>query len=267
MKTLSRIFSTFFRILLIFTIAFIWSRYYIKNIWTALLVCLAATLGLDIILHLIFSKKETKNNLKKEEQDRCQNYANKLIFSENSYVMNFFFKLLSAGHEVKKFSKFLLISSEDFKICVVPSFHYDAFKAEDLIVAYNIANKCGADRLVVCTSDVDKSAENLSRKLGLNTIILNKFDTYEKLYKPANIFPEELKLKENKMGIKELISFGLNKKRTKGYLFASIILIFSSFIVKYNIYYLISSTILLILSLISFINPKFNKKVPEKILD
>ena len=92
--------------------------------------------------------------------------------------------------------------------------------------------------------------------------------TYFKLLKVYDFYPEKvIELKQSqKITINDLLAYSLNKKRTKGYFLASCIMLFSSFLVKYNLYYIIFSTLLLILSLISFINPKFNKKISENIL-
>ena len=148
-----------------------------------------------------------------------------------------------------------------------PYYKFEEFNTEDLILTYNSAKKLNANKLVICVNKINTNVLKIKDKLDIKIIILDKYQTYEKLFKEYNYFPQEFIIKTPKNSFKSLVEYSLNKKRTKGYFIASIILLFSSFIVKYNIYYLIFSSILLILSLFSFINPKFNKKIEDNILD
>ena len=78
------------------------------------------------------------------------------------------------------------------------------------------------------------------------------------VYKKYNFFPNQLvELNQSaKLKFKEFLTLAINKKRSKGYFFASIVLLLSSFLFRMNLYYIISSSVLLVLCLISFLIPQ-----------
>ena len=267
MRTFYKILTRIFRLFLIFIIALIWCRYFIKDLTLSITLTIIITLIIDTIISLIFSKKTQKLKLKNSEIEKAENYCNKFIFSDKNYAVNFYYNLASKRYKAKKFSKYVLIEHKENNLILFPFYKFDDFNIEDLIYTYNYAKKAKASKLVICVNKTNANVLKISEKLDIKIIILDKFQTYNKLFKEYNYFPQEFIIKNQKNTFKNLIEYSLNKKRTKGYLIASIILLFSSFIVKYNIYYLISSSILLVLSLFSFINPKFNKKIEENILD
>lgn len=267
MKTFNKIISKIFRLFLIFIISLIWCRYFIENLALALALTIIFTLILDTLITLIFYNKNKKLNLKNSEIEKAQNYCNKFIFSNSSYTINFFYNLVTKRYKAKKFSKYIIIEHKESKVMLFPFYKYEDFNIQDLILTYNTAKKLNMAKLVVCTNTINNNVLKVIEKLDIKIIVLDKFQTYEKLFKEYNYYPQEFIIKNTKNTFKYLMEYSLNKKRTKGYFIASLILLFSSFIVKYNIYYLISSSLLLILSLFSFINPKFNKVNTENIFD
>ena len=267
MKTFNKIISSIFRLTLIFLFTFIWFRYFISDLSYSLIVSILSTLIIDLFITLIRRKKSSIASLKNSEIKKAENYCNKFVFSEPSYAVNFFFKLAKTRHEAKKTKHCVIIEHENSCTLLYPFFTFEEFGTTQLIIAYNEAKKNNSSKLVLCVNEAGKNVKNVADKLDIKIIILNKFDTYNKLFKEYNYYPEELQITTQPTTFKSLLAYSLNKKRTKGYLFASIILVLSSFIVKYNIYYLVMSSVLLILALLSFINPKYNKVEVENLLD
>lgn len=99
-------------------------------------------------------------------------------------------------------------------------------------------------------------------------VLLDSKATFIKLVKPYNFYPEDLKEIEfsTKPKFKEILKASISKKRAKGYLVASLILLFSSFIIRMNIYYVVFSSILLLLSLVSFFFPPKSLKYEDEVL-
>ena len=265
MKTFNKILSTGFRLLTIYLICFVWFRYYFDLV-LALFLSGALTLLIDFFITLTYKRKNIKASLKDEEQKKAENYANSFIFADDKKSVDFFYNLALKKHNAKKSSKFVTIEYETSRVVLYPFYTIRSFLPEDLVHIYNQANKVKATKLVVCVNEIDPQAEKLAKLLDLKILLLDKYDTYKKLMVSYGCFPEEMALKEIKPSVSSLVEYSLNRKRTKGYFFSSLILLFSSFIVRYNIYYVIFSSLLLILSLFSFFNPKFNKKIPENII-
>ena len=253
-------FDALFRIFIIFLACFVWCRYFIENLWISLVVTVIITLFIDFGLNFIKSKKQKKKNIFEEENTKIQQYINTFIFSEPSYNVDFFYDLAKTKHQAQKKSEYIEIINSSKKIILYPCFLYRDLNTDDLVHIYNKKKKDTPQRLIICTNTLDNNAEKLAEKLPIEIYILDGNQTYEKLLNKYNHFPCQTKLKnENKVKFKDLLSYALNKKRTKGYLIASVILLISSVFVSFKIYYLIMSSLLLILALVSFSNPKYNK--------
>lgn len=219
------------------------------------------------MIKFLSSKKQKKYAIKQEEQSKIQEYINSFIFSEDSFNVNFFYNLAKTKHNAVKKSKFVVIEHPDSRIILYPHFTYKTFCIDDVINIINKVKTLNTKRIVICTNKYDTNVPSFIKKLPIEIYILDGTDTYYELLKKYNCFPQPTKLEqENKITLKELASFALNKKRTKGYFISSIFLLFSSFFVPFKLYYIIISTILLILALVSFINPKFNKKTNIELL-
>ena len=175
------------------------------------------------------------------------------------FCIDFFYNLTKQKHNAIKKNKYILIQHPTKNIILYPYFIYRNFCADDLIDIYNKVKKLSVNRLIICTNNIENEVIKLANKLCLEIFVLDGKDTYFELLKKYNYYPPELKFIENKNKFKDLLSYALNKKRTKGYFISSILLLFSSFLVPYKLYYVIISTILLTLAFVSYINPKFNK--------
>ena len=115
--------------------------------------------------------------------------------------------------------------------------------------------------------EYDKNLLAFIKNFNQHIILIDRFECYS-LYKEYEFFPEitEIYKKEAKPTFKDLLSIAFNRSRTKGYLFSAIILFITSFFVKINLYYCIISSILLLFALISYINPKYNKKSIKEVI-
>ncbi len=261
-------FDAFFRILIIFLACFVWCRYFIDNLWLSLIATIFLTLTIDLTINFVKNKRQKKKNIYKEEDEKIQQYINTFIFSEDNFSVNFFYELAKIKHQAQKKNKYIEIVNTNKKIILFPYFIYRDFNTDDLVLVYNKTKKEMPSRLIICTNTIDNNAIKLAQKLPLDVYILDGNQVYEKLLKKYNYFPYLTKLKsETKIGFKEILSYALNKKRTKGYFIASVILLLSSFFVPYKIYYVVMATLLLILSLVSFSNPKYNKIENIELLD
>ncbi|MDD2227176.1 MAG: hypothetical protein PHH71_01150 [Clostridia bacterium] len=153
-------------------------------------------------------------------------------------------------------------------LVLYPFYKYNKLNIEDLIFIYNKTKNLKCEKVIICTSDFDEQVKKAITKMPKKFIILNKYEAYEQLMKKFEIYPTtQIKFNdETRFTFKNFLEVSLNKRRAGGYIFASIILFLSSFFVRVNIYYLIMSSILLLVSIFSFINPIYNKKTQEKVI-
>ncbi len=267
MRKINFIFQEVLKIFLIFLLSFIWIRYFVRRLWLTVLISAIITLTIYLILYFIKRKKKNKEGLKIKEKEEAENMF--LSLACDNKRMDFFFKLASSKHSnVKKFSKYILISHEDGKKTLLfPNMNYESLSVSKFIEIYNTI-KGKAEKVVVLCHSYDKDVKAFATHFDTYFLIFDRFETYEKLYKYYQIFPEiKEKFKSSKMlTFKDFVAFSFNKKRAKGYLLSAFLLAFSAIFVRTTIYYTIVATLLVVFAIISQFNTTFNIKESKEIL-
>lgn len=270
-KKIYGVLNVFFRLILIFFIAFIWIRYYTQNLSHSIYLTIFVTVLVELFIRLITGKKNKKTQLKLSELTKMEQYINTFIFNDDKFVLNFFYELAKSKHNATKKVDFVLIEHDNNeKIVLYPFFTYRSFSTDDLILILNKTKSYSPTKIVLCVNKADKEVFKFSNMIATKILILEKEDVYLKLIKAYEYYPKEKDLinlsEKQKNKIKQLLLFSLTQKRSKGYFISSLLLMLSCLIVPYNIYYLTFSSILLVLSLLSLLSPLFLKKTPEKII-
>lgn len=265
-------FHLFFRLILIYFLVFVWVRYYSQNINFAIWITALITFFVEVLLRLIGGKKQKSMSLKQEDIGKMEAITNTLIFNQATYTNTYFYNMVKTKYVASKKKNYVLIEQpQKPKIVLFPLFTMRPLMADDLVSILAISKKQNAAKVIVCVAKADKDAFRLATASPIKTLILEKQDVYTKLIKPLGYFvPEnDLVVFKNKQAqsFKNTLSQMLVKKRSKGYFISSIILLFSCLIVPYNLYYLIFSSILLLLAIISFVSPLFIRRLPEQILE
>ena len=268
MKSFNSVISHIFRILLLFLLVFIWIRFYERSLGLAVLYSTIICIILDLFLTAILQKREKESTLKADELKLAENFANHFAYNDSSVALGFFHKLLSKQFQVQKKSKYLWWENEGTLTVFFPLFQFDATKIRDLFKIFNsIKLSRRPDKIIVSTSHFDAETRAFAMRSPVNFVLLDQFDTYEKLMKPENFYPDvKVDVTAKKGGRwQAILEYALSRKRTKAWVTSSLLLIFSSFFVRVSVYYLIISSILLILAIFSYTNIRFNPKTNEKI--
>lgn len=266
---LANLLNLFFRLLLIFFLIFIWIRYTVESLTLSIILTVFCTLLTDFLIQYLLNKKKYINSIKASEIKKLKSVINYFIFNENKDNLTFFYNLVSKKHLAVKKNNFIIINHDnDNNVILYPYFTFKNFSVDDLIFILNKTKKLCFSKIVICSNNFDTDCKSFITKIDKNILLLDGEQTYLNLLKPYNCIPENIpnEKKDNQIKFKHLFKNSLSRNKTKSYFFASIILLISSFIIKFNIYYLIISSILLILALISFISPHIKKPLPENIL-
>ena len=270
MKKVSLIFQELLKIFLIYLILFVWIRYFVRKLWLASLISLLSTLGLYALIFLLSKKKRLKFGLKLKEKEDAENMFLSLSFSANP--MDFFNKLASSKHhDVTKHKNYLAIEYKLEKVKTLLYFDgsFAGLTIPRLCEIYAKLKKEKASKIVIaCYEITDKNLLGFLHNFEEKFVILDRFQSYEKLYKLYGIYPEITKKYSNKksLAFKDLFAYSLNKKRTKGYLLSALILILCGLFVRASLYYYLMASLLIILALISQFNTHFNLKNDEEII-
>lgn len=232
------------------------------------MVCtVAITFLVDFIIKKISNKKTQKLSIKKQNEQEIEQIINTFVYNPQSFSVNFFYKMLSKKHNCIKKSKYIIVQNSN-KTIIYPCFLFRELNEDDIIEIYNKTKTEDANKIIICFNKINSKTKIFTQKLPTQTVLLNATDTYLNLLTPYDCYPEKTSLTEsNSINFKYLLNHALNKERTRGYFISSILLLFSSFFVPYKLYYVITSSILLILAFICFSNPSFTKIKKSELFD
>lgn len=265
---LYNIIDIFFKTILIFLLTFVWIRYFVKNLVLAIFLSIFITILIEIFSHFVKLKINTQKQVSINEKNKIEEITNSLIYSPTNKVINYFFNLAKSKHNATKKTKYIEVNYENCNIILYPIFKLDELSPQNIIDIYNSIKTKNVKRIIVCANTYSIKARNIISSLNKEIVLLDSKQTYFELIKKYGIYPEIIEFKSRgKHTFSELVSYALNKKRTKGYFYSSLLILFCSFFVPYSLYYVIMSSILLVLAFASFSNPTYNKPKNIKLLD
>lgn len=270
MRKFNLIFQEIVKFFLVFLFCYVWIRYFLRQFWLSIIISFVISLSCLTILHFVRSNRTKKQGLKLKEKEEAENIFLSLSFSNNP--MDFFAKLAQKKYQnIKKCKDYIVIDhkEENVKTILYVDLSFDEMTVSKLIKIYNYIKKEQATKIVILCKEYAKTeliafCENFQEKF----VFLDEYSSYEKLYKYYDFFPvitHKYQAKK-KYAFRDFLLFSLNKKRTKGYLLSAIIIIISSLFVPMTIYYCIISSLLVILAIVSWLNPYFNKTSEGEIL-
>lgn len=263
---LSKIIDNLFLVLIVFVTTFLWVRYHEHNTLLILLYSSVITIIFCLTLCLFLKIKNKKKSLTAKHARQIELLAQKLIFATQSDVIKIFEHALKKRDiSYTKTTKYLAFDQN----LIVPIFYKTKVDENSLLeVLLSLKTKKVSAKLVcICACDFDSTAKTLASKFThYNILLYDKKQTYTVFFKPVKYEVENIVTKKQKTPFKQkiiaLTNVAFNKKRFKGYMLSAIVLLIASYFMRYSLYYLISSSILVLFALFSYFNKPFN--VAEK---
>lgn len=260
----SFVFDFLFYTFIIFLITFIWVRMIVHNNALIWVYSVSITFLISMILFIILKKKIYNFSVSKKETIQKQKILNSLIFEQRTNVLNFLLKFFN-DYDKKKHKDYLLITNKttNEKYLVFEDFSLSSLELDKIVDFVKISQKEKVNKLYIFCSSFSSSANNFCKNLKTVKIKLVNFDNFYSNYvKKQNIFPEfeERYIEKSRYSFKELLSIAFNKNKTKQYFFTGIIFLIGSIFLRYNIYYLIFTSIMFLFCLFSYFNKTYNKK-------
>ncbi|HEY8443686.1 MAG TPA: hypothetical protein VIL24_02680 [Clostridia bacterium] len=257
---ISRFLDYLFARFLAALIIFIWIKYYLDS-WVYAGLYTAITMAVLIILFDIIFKKKTDQGEK--DKTKKEQIMNQLCFNASAQNLEFFEKMLSSRYEVQNQKSCLIVKKGEDKIGVFLKFSTSKLAPGNIIDVVKDSKELGVRKILILCNGANANAYNFAACVdGFDITILDdkavyelmrKYDMYPEIETKINKFPKNLQLKE-------IAAAALSRKRVKGYFFASLLLLFSSFFVRYSIYYKIAATILMIMALVAMKDFKIAKE-------
>lgn len=255
MKRITPIFQSFFKVFLIFLICFIWLRYFVSSLVTTIIISALLTFVIDIISRIIFSKHRAKQELKnKEKQEAIDMF---FAMAMKKAQLDFFVKIFKNKPSFATKKQYLCYEEEGNTIALFPAFSFEEVKVDTIAKAIVQTKSQKAQKLIIVGGAFERECFSFIKNFEQEILLYDKFDTYTKIYKKHQTYPETIKKIEEKkkFSSKELLAYSFDRKRVKGYFLSALSLLFCSLFVRQTIYYSIFSSLLLVFGLISLSSP------------
>lgn len=217
--------------IIIFILSFVWIRYYTKNLTMAILLAFAVSVAIYAVYKLTFGAKKEKKRLTKVQEEKIESCITSLAFLDKESKIGFVKKLIGDGNQEI----------------------YAHFSFEEL-TKQNIADAVAAledgKELIIIAKSFSKSVQKMIDNIHFANIKCIDGVEFLSLMEEKHLFPADLNLQPDKVHISDIIKYAFGRKRAKGYLFTGILLLATSFLIPFKLYYIISGSILLVIALI-----------------
>lgn len=256
MKVMLKVLQLLIKASIIFSLFFIWLRFYITPAWKTISLAIFFTIVLMLILSNFEKNKKTKIFLKTKEQQEAEQMFEFLIKNQD---FNFFYNLAKQRNSnIESHKSFqTIITQENNKIILYPHLKIQSLNKDEVIKIVTKLKKYSKDKLVICCNSYEKDIENFTKQFDFEILVLDKYSTYQYLFKEYDFYPNiPTKIeKSTKTKLKEIIDYSFSKSKAKSYFFSAIFLLAISFIINTNLYYCIIASILTMFSLICLLKP------------
>lgn len=233
----------------VFLLLFAWINYFVMDLKITFILSLIFSFACLYLLFYFYNKKQTKLNLNKQQTKQIEiNFLNFKLSSKKEQL-NLITNILSYKHKVTKETDYLTYTENENKHVIYLFLNQKILTFSDLI---NIISNIDADfdKLeIIC-----ENYENFNTKIlkDKEIILTDKSSLYLNYFSKYNTYPDKKIMEENltKIKLKDFFLHFFSREKSKGFFICGLILIFSSIIIPYNVYYIIFGSILLIFAII-----------------
>ena len=244
----------------VFLIIYAWINFYIRNLWSTFFLSIIFSSACVFVLYYFLNKKQEKINLNKKNTDKMNKCFLAFRLTPRKSKIDLLYQILSKENETKINNGILTYNKDNKKHIVIIATHIERINNNDLINLIDEFLDFDIDVIdIVCNS----VCENIKTKIFIDKEIL--LITKEKLFidyfSKYQIYPDESKINTSitKLKFKDILNGLFIPEKAKSYFFCGLILIFSSIILPYHLYYIIFGSLLLIFSIICKILPKIRQ--------
>ena len=243
---LSLILDRILLIVVLFAILFVWLRFFIDNIYIVLLLCSTIVLAVYILVSFLVQKNNQRQAISKAQKSLIEQYATHLMFMQPQKTLQFFYELLSKKNNAIIKKDYIIIDKTVF----FSFMHHQKLTLDDLAHAFSLAQQLDAVKLIMCTQNVPTDISTLCKNIqNMNIILLDKSAVYFGLLKPYEMYPPKtIEISHKKMTFKNIFEHSFQRAKFKQYMLSGFLILFCSLFMRYNIYYVLMSTLLFGLS-------------------
>lgn len=255
---LSKIFDFLFGTSFVFLMCFVWVRFFLHNF--ALTILLSAIISFCVcgLYYFLTKQKTEKQQLSETELEKAHNISMHFLFSTKKEIISELEKLLSKKYDVTAKSDHLIVNDTMLK----PIYTSETISDKDVLESFSKIKNTNLKKLIICCENASPVAMKISSLIKEKEIVvLDEYLAYKNIFLPLGFNPPKVEIEEKKKDkkIDVFLQNAFNKKHTKNYLLVAVFLLFGSFLLRYNLYYIIFSSIATLCALYSHFNTRFNK--------
>lgn len=255
------LFDKVFVSIAIFLTCYAWINFYIRNLWSTFILSLILSFAIVFLLYHFLDKKQAKNQTKKKTIENTNTYYLAFRLLSNEKKLDLINTILSKKYKTERHEKYLILTQDNKKNIVVLATNFEKITENDLFNILSEYNDIDFDEInIICNQFLPNINTKIFNNKKINLIDKNKL--YSDYFEDSKIYPniENLDKHITKFNWRNLIKNFFLPNKAKSYFFCGLILIFSSIILPYHVYYIIFGSVLMIFSIVCKILPKLQQK-------
>lgn len=244
-KKTVRILNDIFLFACILCIYFVWIQYFWRNFWQTILLVIPVTIFTFWIIKVVSGKKSERKEQTLEDEKKAGEASQQFLLAPKKEVLSFFKQVLNQQYgEVKETTKGLEIKTNEKKTLFVPT--YNTLHLSDRDILPLLQNK-SYKTITLCKSYSDEAGD-LAKVFSERIELWDESKVYNKLLKPNETYPKlvEVEQKKIKRDYRKII---FARQKAKPYFLSGLVILFASFFVRFNIYYVVISSLLFFTSM------------------
>lgn len=271
----------------IFLLVFAWVRFYTRDTTSSLICGIVASVAVCFVVNILLNKKEKRVIRSSKERKSAETLALNLLGATNDEILAYFEgNLRKTATSIKRGTNYLILGHNSAQnemhstvhstlhsttsatpapindTIVFPCFFTTTLSLNDAIGILKIARLNKVTDIKIYAVDFSPEAKAfLTKAAHITCKFYNQYEMFADL--EGATFPDTIFAPQKNYCAKEILSLAFDRKRAKNYLLFGLIIIISSFLVPYKIYYLVLGSALCLVALIVRILPLIKKDAPH----
>ena len=239
------------RSFLVFLIAYLWLSFYVENILMVFCVAFAVMCGVNFAFGMWAKRRSARAAMTRKQQEHLRNVELQLKFQSRMRNIGLLrIALEKRGYRVTTTQRKLSVATNNKIINMYPIFDR-AVTTADVVSCVKYTNKNAVTYIAATRFDAEVVA--FARSLDCEIVLMDIASVYAEILCPAEIFPNVAVRYKSKarLTMGELGRAMFNRTKVRGYVFIGIVVLATSFIVNFPIYYIVCASVLFLFALMS----------------
>ena len=240
----------------IFFISLIWIRLFLHNAIINLILSFVIATVVIVLIILKNKVKYNKNSISEKQKQLANSFALNMSFLTTKEQSTKICKIFNIN--VSCIKKTMIFSRD---CVIIPLFNYKICTYDQLLNLFIKVKNEKVEKVIFLTNEYEDALNDFHNSYNdIKICILDKYDFY-KIIEPLNV---EIKVQNKvkipkKEKINNMLNVAFNRAKSKNYFIYGIILFICCLFFRYNVYYIIFSSLMFCFSLFSRFNRKYNK--------